>query len=108
MVHLSTVVAVEDILRHHALGIGLEVADVRRLHPAKDVRRRAIVAALRHLEDHGLVAWTGERVRWCGPLPEDAKPLGVALRRIARDARMAPEERVAAALALSHTLLPAR
>jgi hypothetical protein len=92
---------VKDILAREAAGRGLNVPEMRRLYPARDVRRTSVLEAVRFLEDCGVVTWNGPRVRWIGPLPTEARVLGVRARRLERDLALAPDERVAAAAALS-------
>lgn len=99
-----TVEAVARLLQSRGVGRGLTVADLRRLHPARDVRRAAVVEALRFLEDLGVVRWNATRARWIGPLPPGARPLGVRVSRLDRDLALGASERVEAAARLSEAL----
>ncbi|HVL47758.1 MAG TPA: hypothetical protein VM889_04290 [Candidatus Thermoplasmatota archaeon] len=98
-------------MEDHARGLGLTVAEVRALHPAAEVRRTAVLETLRRLEELGLVSVLPAtrdrpaRYRWIGPLPDDARPFGLDMRRVNRDQRLAPEERVEASALLSQTFL---
>lgn len=98
-----TLDAVTAILRERGAGRGLTIADLRRLHPARDVRRAAVVEAVRFLDSLGVVRWNGARARWVGPLPADSRPLGVRAARVERDVALAPSARVSAAVALSES-----
>lgn len=95
---------VAHTLQEHGLGLGLTVADLRRLYPAKAVRRTSVLEALADLEAMGRVRWHGERVRWVGPL-EVERVFGEPVRRIERDRAVPQEERIPRAAGLSTALL---
>lgn len=90
-------------IQPHALGRGLTIPQVRRLYPAKAVRRTSVMEALADLEQMGLVAWRGDRVRWVGPLEVD-RVFGEPLVRIDRDRSRPRSQRLDRALSLSDRL----
>lgn len=94
MVQLATVRVVERILQEKAVGLGLTIADLRAMYPAKQVRRAALVESLRHLEANRVVAWHGSRVRWVGPRPPEVAPLGIDPEGLRSDMGLAPQQRV--------------
>lgn len=102
LVRLDTVHVVEGILREEAVALGLTIGELRALYPARHVRRASIVASVRHLEEHGLVAWHGGRVRWTGPLRPEDQPLGLEdYSEIAPHLALPPPERVERLVGLS-------
>jgi hypothetical protein len=105
MISLLTASNTERILQEGSAALGLPVREIRRRYPAKQVRRSSILQAVRHCEDLGLVEVRGDRVRWRGPIPEDARPLGIPWRRLKRDLALSPVERVEMMAALSNALI---
>lgn len=104
MVTVRTLDKVGRILQEHGPVLGMSVAGIRARYPARQVRRPAVMEALRHFEEHGLVAWGRGRVRWSGPLPPDRRPLGVDPAPLRRDLAHAPQERVRLMAELSSAL----
>lgn len=94
-------------IQPHALGRGLTVAQVRKLYPAKAVRRTSILQALRDLEEMGHVRWQGDRVRWVGPLEVD-RIFGESVQRIDRDRNTNPPTRGSITAELSSSLVQER
>ncbi len=96
MVNAGTVDRIVWILANDAYGPGLTVADIRRRHPAKHVRRITILEALRQLEQLDLVRWADERVWWTGPILDGSRPLGIPAHRARRHQDTTPADRTAA------------
>lgn len=100
----TTLANVRAILEERAVGLGVPIREIRRRYPAKQVRRASIQACVQHFEDLGLVRVHHGRVRWEGPIRPEARPLALPLRRLARDAALTPQERVALMADLSDAL----
>jgi DNA-binding FadR family transcriptional regulator len=107
--HVSITTRTRDkvaaVLQEGGLGRGLTVPQIRERYPAGAVRRTSILEALADLEAMGRAEWRGDRVRWTGPL-EVERVFGEPVRRVERDRRLAPGERLARALELSEQLRP--
>jgi hypothetical protein len=108
LVNQRTLEVVRGILEERGIGIGIRIAQIRALYPAKQVRRSQIAEAVRVFEDLGLVVLHDDgRVRWRGPISPGARPLGTNPARLTRYMSMLPAERTQLAIELSEELLPA-
>lgn len=105
VVQTGTLQKVRAILEERAVGLGIPIAALRRLYPARQVRRPQIMEAIHHFEDLATVTGAGGRVRWTGPFARDARPFGIPVRRIERDATLTPQERVRLMAELSEAFL---